>query len=52
VLPHNKVAAKIAFKDLGFTVITGARYLGGFLGDPADQLAWIQEKIASWVKSF
>jgi hypothetical protein len=51
VQPHNKVAAKIVFKDLSFTDITGTHYLGGFLGAPVDQLAWIQEKTASWVEA-
>jgi hypothetical protein len=51
VQPHKKVAAKITFKVLGFTVVSGAHYLKGFLGDPADQLVWVQEKTASWVEA-
>jgi hypothetical protein len=34
VQPHSKVAVDIAFKDLGFTIITG-----GFLGDAANSLS-------------
>jgi hypothetical protein len=49
VKEHNQDVAKIYFKDLGFTVVTGSRYLGGFIGEAPDQQAWIQEKTASWV---
>ncbi len=46
--PHNKVAAERVFKDLGFTIVTGAHYLRGVLGDPAEQLSWVQGKTESW----
>jgi hypothetical protein len=48
---HNKDAAEIAFKDLGFTIVTGSRYLGGFIGEATDQQLWIQEKAEAWVDS-
>ena len=46
---HSKEAAEIAFKDLGFTIVTGSRYLGGFIGEASDQLSWIKEKTKNWV---
>jgi hypothetical protein len=46
---HNKEAAKNTFKDLGFTVVTGSRYLGGFIGEAPNQLSWIKEKNEDWV---
>jgi hypothetical protein len=49
VQPHSKAAARIAFKDLDFTIVTGACYLGGFLGDSANQVSWVQEKTENWV---
>jgi hypothetical protein len=51
VREHNKEAAKESFKDLGFTVLTGSRYLGGFIGEAPEQLSWIQEKTEGWVDS-
>jgi hypothetical protein len=49
VQAHNKAAAEISFKVLGFTIITAAHCLGGFLGDAANQLSWVQEKMENWV---
>jgi hypothetical protein len=47
VKEHDREVAKIYFKDLGFTVVAGSRYLGGFIGEEPDQQVWIQEKTAS-----
>jgi hypothetical protein len=33
VTPENKAAAESTFADKGFTIVTGHRYLGGFIGD-------------------
>jgi hypothetical protein len=49
VQEHNKAAAKIAFKDLGFTIVTGTRYLGGFVGSAEDQSDWVKSKTSDWV---
>jgi hypothetical protein len=49
VKEHNREAAK-GYIDLGFTVITGSRYLVAcFIGEGPNQKAWIQEKTANWV---
>ncbi len=51
VASHNLEKAKPYFKDLGFEVVTGCRYLGGFIGEASNQQLWIQEKTEAWVDS-
>jgi hypothetical protein len=51
VREHNKDAAETAFKDLSFTIVTGSRYLKGFIGEATNQQLWIQEKTEAWVDS-
>ena len=48
VRTHNLESAKTAFAESGLNVVTGKRYLGGFIGEDADHLAWIQEKTRGW----
>jgi hypothetical protein len=48
VQEHNKAAAEIAFKDLGFTIVTGTRYLGGYIGSAEDQSEWVNSKTSDW----
>jgi hypothetical protein len=48
---HNKAAAEITFKDLGFTIITQTRYLGGFIGFAKDQSDWVNSKTSDWSKA-
>eukprot|EP00978_Attheya_sp_CCMP212_P044080 scaffold299795_cov75-Attheya_sp.AAC.2 len=48
---RNLERAKIEFADLGFKVVTGARYLGGFIGSQAMQTEWIAEKVVEWEAS-
>jgi hypothetical protein len=45
---HSKEAAEAYFEDLGFTIVTGARYLGGFVGEALDQTAWVEEQAKKW----
>jgi hypothetical protein len=49
VKEHNHRAAKIYFAYLGFTVVTGYRYLGGLIGEAHEQQDWIRKKTVSWV---
>jgi hypothetical protein len=42
VREHSKAAAEVYFADLGFTIRTGARYLGGFVGETVDQTFWVE----------
>ena len=37
VQEHNKEKAEVCFADFDFKVVTGSRYLGGFIGDKAEQ---------------
>jgi hypothetical protein len=48
VSEHNRKAAEIEFKDLGFTVVSGWRYLGGFLGEETEQKLWVEKKTKKW----
>ncbi|WP_288993061.1 hypothetical protein, partial [uncultured Marinobacter sp.] len=45
---ENLPAATAAFKDLEFTITTGNRYLGGFIGEKDTRDRWIQGKVALW----
>jgi hypothetical protein len=45
---HNVELVRTAFTDLNFTVTTGHRYLGGFIGDQDAFKNWIQEKTQHW----
>eukprot|EP00978_Attheya_sp_CCMP212_P005533 scaffold12431_cov57-Attheya_sp.AAC.8 len=44
----NLAAAQVAFKDLGFKITTGSRYLGGFIGEAAPQEEWVRGKTDAW----
>jgi hypothetical protein len=49
VTPENKAAAESAFfADKGFTIVTGHRYLGSFIGDDADLDNWLSKKASAW----
>jgi hypothetical protein len=37
----------IAFEHHAFTITTGSRYLGGFIGEKAQDI-WIKKKVAKW----
>jgi hypothetical protein len=44
VREHSKEVAEVYFADLGFTIVTGAHYLGGFIGKTVDQTLWVEEE--------
>ena len=49
---HNKEKAEACFEIFGFKVVTGSRYLGGFIGDKAEQREWVEEKpLVAWADS-
>jgi hypothetical protein len=53
VAPGQEDAARahLAAKGLDrIAVVTGHRYLGGFVGDAAGRSAFVAEKVAAWVK--
>ena len=49
--PGNVARAEEHFRGLGIRVVTGHRYLGGFIGDTDAERGWLREKIRGWTKS-
>ena len=45
---HNYESALEYFQDLSFTVTTGSRYLGGFIGEDAPLREWLRSKTEDW----
>ena len=43
--------AEEMFKQLGIRVVTGRRFLGGFIGGKEDVHQWLKQKIESWIGS-
>jgi hypothetical protein len=48
VRPENKANAKIEFADLGFKVMMGSQYLGGFIGKEHGQDVWLEGLTEKW----
>jgi len=49
IVTEDKLArAQLVFADLGFKVVSGARYLGGFIGESASLQPWIAQKVSKW----
>jgi hypothetical protein len=48
VREHRKAAAQVYFADLGFTIMTVARCLGGFVGKMVDKTIWVEEQAKKW----
>jgi hypothetical protein len=48
VSQENLPAALEAFEGHEFTITTGSRYLGGFIGEREALDIWIQEKVVKW----
>ena len=40
--------AKLAFQELGLKVITGHRYLGGYIGNKEEEDGYLHDKIHDW----
>ena len=51
VAPGNVAQAEEKFRGLGNRVVTGHRYLGGFIGDADAEMGWLREKIWGWTES-
>ena len=49
VCKGQEEAARAALGDLGFNIVTGYRYLGGYIGDSDDEAEWIAEKVGDYV---
>ena len=48
VQPANVERAKATFAHLGFTIVTGARYLGGHVGTDESRDEWVRGKVNLW----
>ena len=47
----NVPQAKEYFRGMGIQVVTGRRYLGGFVGERKAEASWIQDKVDGWAES-
>ena len=48
VQPRNVERAKATFAPLGFTIVTGARYLGGHVGTVESKNEYVKERVKLW----
>ena len=39
------------FRGMGLKIVTGSRYLGGFIGDGAAYGSWLAENVQGWLES-
>jgi hypothetical protein len=51
VTEANANKAKTFFRNQGFKVRLGSRYLGGYLGSATSQSSWLEEKVDDWVSA-
>jgi len=51
VAPEFVQKAQTDFGGLELKIVTGFKYLGGFVGTPEDRDQWIQTKVEFWTKS-
>ena len=49
--PGNVATAAEHFRGIGIRVVTGHRYLGGYIGDREAESIWLKEKIKGWTES-
>ena len=51
VSEQNVPRAKEYFRGMGIQVVTGRRYLGGYIGERETEGQWVQEKVEGWAES-
>ena len=51
VCPENLEAGKVFGARHGFRVCTGARHLGGYIGDDKSKRGWLRERTMTWEKN-
>ena len=49
--PGNVARAEEHSRGLGISMVTGHRYLGGFIGDAAAEREWLKENVQGWMES-
>ena len=48
--PGDEAEANMLFGDLGVKVVTGLRFLGGFIGDQESTDDFVEQKVQMWVR--
>ena len=51
VAPRNVARSEEFFWGMGIQVVTGHRYLGGFIGDREAEKRWLTGKLTGWAES-
>ena len=51
VRPDNLEAGKVFRKCRVFRVCTGARYLGGYIGDDKPKRGWLRDRTLTWERN-
>ena len=51
VAPSNVARAGEFFRGMGIKVVTGSRYLGGFIGDGEAEKSCLEGKVEGWAES-
>ena len=49
--PRNVTRVEEFFRGMGLHLVTGSRYLGGFVGDRAAEKIWLTGKVEGWAES-
>ena len=45
---HNLAPEERFFRGKGLAIVTGSRYLGGYIGDVTPQKKWLGKKVQYW----
>ena len=51
VAEQNVPRAKEYFRGMGIKIVTGSRYLGGFVGEREKESQWVRSKVEGWAES-
>ena len=51
VSEHNVPRATEYFRGMGMKIVTGSRYLGGFVGERGTERKWVKTKVEGWAES-
>ena len=50
VAERNVPRSKEYFRGMGLQVVTGSRYLGGFIGERETEDQWVKDKLEGWAE--
>ena len=51
VAEQNVPRATEYFRGMGIKIVTGSRYLGGFVGERETEIQWVRMKVEGWEES-